>query len=136
MQETPDKVELFLEQVKEILKNDENWDINDTPWVGKVNKTLRYMTEKNLKKKDFKPIIEELTLENYCATKHDTNKNFKDDWIWEFGITKTVVDDAEDLYIKMKIRKFEDDYLLVMSFHPEEPNKPEKKLQFPYRKQK
>ena len=94
------------------------------------------MTEKNLKKQDVKPIIEELTLENYCATKLDTNANFKGEKIWEFGITKTLVDETEDLYIKLKIRKFDDDYLLVMSFHPEEPDKPDKKLQFPYKKQK
>lgn len=136
MQETQDKVEAFLEQVKEILKDDENWNINDEPWVGKVNKTLRYMTEKNLEKKDIKPIIEELKLENYSATKLDTNSNFKGEYIWEFGITKTVVDDAEDLYIKLKIRNLGDDCLLVMSFHPEEPNRPEKKLQFPYKTQK
>lgn len=136
MQETSDKVEAFLEQVKEILKDDENWNINDEPWVGKVNKTLRYMTEKNLRKKDIKPIIEGLTLENYCATKPDINTNFKGELIWEFGVTKTMVDEAEDLYIKMKIRNFGDDCLLVMSFHPEEPDKPEKKLQFPYKKQK
>lgn len=88
MVETPDKVEAFLEQVKDRLKNDSDWDINDEPWVGKVNKTLRYMTETGVKKKD----------------------------------------------IKLKIRKLEDDYLLVMSFHPEEPDGPEKKLQFPYKK--
>lgn len=133
MQETSDKVEMFLEQVKEILKDDENWTINDEPWVGKVNKTLRYMTEKNLKKKDIKLIIEELTIDNYCATKPDTNTNFKGEWVWEFGVTKTIVDEAEDLYIKLKIRKFDDDYLLVMSFHPEEPDRPEKKLEFPYK---
>lgn len=136
MQETPDKVERFLEMVKEILKNDANWCINNEPWVGKVNKTLCYMTEKNLKKTDIKPIIEELTIENYCATKLDTNTNFKGEYIWEFGITKMLVDDVEDLYIKLKIRKFDDAYLLVMSFHPEEPDRPEKKLQFPYKIQK
>lgn len=136
MKETPDKVEAFLEQVREILKNDENWTINDKPWEGKVNKTLRYMAEKNLKGKDIKPIIEELTLENYCATKLDTNTNFKGEWIWEFGITKMVVDDIEDLYIKLKIRKLGDDCLLVMSFHPEEPDRPEKRLHFPYKKLK
>lgn len=133
MQETQDKVEAFLKQVKEILKDDENWNINDEPWVGKVNKTLRYMTEKNLKKKDIKPIIKELTLENYSSTKPDKNMKFKNEYIWEFGITKMLVDDIDDLYIKLKIRKFDDDYLLVMSFHPEEPGRPEKKLQFPYR---
>lgn len=137
MQETPDKVEEFLEQVREILKDEDKWTINDEPWAArKVNKTLRYMTEKNLKAKDIKPIIEALTLENYCATKPDTNMNFKGEWIWEFGITKMLVDDVEDLYIKLKIRKFGDDCLLVMSFHPEEPDRPEKKLQFPYKKQK
>lgn len=136
MQETPEKVEVFLEQVKKILSDDANWTINDGAWFGKVNKTFRYMTEKNLKKQDVKPIIEELTLENYCATKLDTNANFKGEKIWEFGITKTLVDETEDLYIKLKIRKFDDDYLLVMSFHPEEPDKPDKKLQFPYKKQK
>lgn len=133
MQETPDKVEVFLEQVKSILKNDDDWTINDEPWAGKVNKTLRYMTEKNLKKEHIKPIIEELTLENYCATKPETNSNFAGEWIWEFGITKALVDDTDDLYIKLKIRNIGDDCLLVMSFHPEEPDKPEKKLQFPYR---
>lgn len=133
MVETQDKVEAFLEQVKEILKDDENWNINAEPWVGKVNKTLRYMTEKNLKKKDIKPIIEELALENYCDTKPDINVNFKGEYIWEFGIAKTLVDERENLYIKLKIRKFDDDILLVMSFHPEEPDKPEKKLQFPYK---
>ena len=77
MQETPEKVEQFLEQVKKVLPNENNWTINDSEWTGKVNKTLRFMTEKNLKKKDIKPIIEELTLENYCATKPEANPNFK-----------------------------------------------------------
>lgn len=134
MQETPEKVEQFLEKVKTVLLDENNWTINDSEWIGKANKTLRFMSEKNLKKIDIKPIIEELTLENYCATKPEVNPNFKGEQIWEFGITKNIVDEEEDLYIKLKIRNFGEDCLLVMSFHPEEPDTPEKKLQFPYKK--
>lgn len=44
-----------------------------------------------------------------------------------------MIDKEEDLYIKLKIRKFEENLLLVMSFHPEEPKKDQEKLQFPYK---
>ena len=89
---------------------------------------------KKRKKKDIQPIIEELSVENYCATEPDVNPNYSGEHVWIFGITKELVDEVEDLYIKLKIRNLGDECLLVMSFHPEEPDKPEKRLQFPYKK--
>jgi hypothetical protein len=77
-----------------------------------------------------------LEVKNFSSTKKDRNENFPNEYFWEFGITTNVVDQDEDLYIKLKIREIEDEYLLIMSFHPEMPTCPENKLTFPYRKNK
>ena len=44
-----------------------------------------------------------------------------------------MIDCMEDLYIKLKIRKIDDEILLIMSFHPEQPGIEEDKLNFPYK---
>lgn len=51
-----------------------------------------------------------------------------------FGITKVIIDSEEKLYIKLKLRKLEDELLLVMSFHPEMPFDLKDELTFPYAK--
>lgn len=134
MVETPEKVEAFLLKTREILEDESRWRINDDPWSNKVNKTRRYMTETGVTANDIRDVIKELTVENYSATKPDGNINFPGEQVWEFGISKVMVDASEDFYVKLKIRDMGDECLLIMSFHPETPNKPEKKLQFPYSK--
>lgn len=134
MVETAEKVEEFLSKVKEILNDETRWCINEAPWSNKVNKTRKYMTETGVTANDIRDIIKELTVENYSATKPDENINFPGEQVWEFGINKIMVDVSEDFYVKLKIRDLGDECLLIMSFHPEAPNRPEKKLQFPYSK--
>ena len=121
----------FLAQVNQAI-DEGRVQVNNSQWIGKENKTLTFMAERNLKSEDLYNVIKELTPENYCATKPDINQNFKNEEIWEFGITKTFSDEEEDLYIKLKVRTLKGKYLLVMSFHPERPDRVEKKLQFPY----
>jgi len=90
------------------------------------------MAETGIDKETIVGVIKELDVSNYCATKPDCNLNFPNEYVWEFGITKNLVDRDEELYIKLKIRKIEEEYLLIMSFHPEQPARPEDKLKFPY----
>lgn len=131
-----EEVQQFLNEVHTILDSvlEDRCSINDYEWAGKrVNKTRRYMAESGVKISDIKEVIKELRIENYSSTKDDRNDKFPNEQVWEFGITKNLVDTEEDFYIKLKIRKFEENFLLIMSFHPEEPTKPEDKLQFPYK---
>lgn len=129
-----EEVQDFLNQAKELAKSSETAIINSQIWAeGKVNKTRRYMAETGINDHDIRSVIQELSIENYCATKDDRNPNFPKEEVWEFGITKNLVDQDENLYIKLKIRVWEERYLLIMSFHPEEPIKSEHKLSFPYK---
>lgn len=133
-QKTKDEVNRFLEDVKAIILKGANVQINNKPWKGnRVNKTLTYMAETGISFEDIKNVIYELKLSNYSYTADETNSNFKDEQVWIFGITKNMVDKEQDLYIKLKIRVFEDKLLLIMSFHPEEPRIYDKKLKFPYK---
>lgn len=132
-----DDVKQFLMQVQGILDDDtkERCRINNSEWAGnRVNKTRLYMAETGLKLCDIKEVIKELGVENYSSTKDDRNPNFPNECVWEFGITKNLVDAEEDFYVKLKIRQLDDTILLIMSFHPEKPTRPEDKLPFPYRK--
>ena len=129
---TPEEVESFLKVVNELVCDDERTAINSAPWAGRVNKTRQYMAETGIDKETIIGVIKELDVSNYCATKPDCNLNFPNEYVWEFGITKNLVDRDEKLYIKLKIRKIEEEYLLIMSFHPEQPARPEDKLKFPY----
>lgn len=130
---TPEEVESFLKGVQELVCDDERTTINSAPWAGgRVNKTRQYMTETGIDKEIVVSVIKELKVSNYCATKPDYNPNFPNEYVWEFGITKNLVDRDEDLYIKLKVRKIDEEYLLIMSFHPEQPARPEDKLMFPY----
>ncbi|MCM1039010.1 MAG: hypothetical protein NC314_03590 [Roseburia sp.] len=63
----------------------------------------------------------------------DKNPDFSGEYVWIFGITKNLIDQNEDFYIKLKIKQIEEEYLLIMSFHPERPGNPKDKLEFPYR---
>lgn len=128
-----EEVECFLKDMKELSLDNEKVRINSGQWAdGKVNKTRLYMAETGVDKKTMLSVLQELGVQNYSSTKTDRNPNFPDEYVWEFGITKNLVDQNEDLYVKLKIRKLNDDYLLIMSFHPEKPPKPEDKLTFPY----
>lgn len=131
---TKDEVNRFLEDVKAIILKGTNLQINNKPWKGnRVNKTLTYMAETGISLEDIKNVIYELKLSNYSYTADETNVNFKEEQVWIFGITKNMIDKEEDLYIKLKIRVFENKFLLIMSFHPEEPGVYNKKLEFPYK---
>lgn len=77
-------------------------------------------------------MICELQVSNYSYTADDRNENFKNEKVWIFGITKKLIDEEENFYIKLKIRFIEDEMLLVMSFHPEVLTVNNRKLEFPY----
>ena len=96
-------VEEWLREIHSICLNEENVTVNNRPWRGKVNKTLAYMTENNLRKDDLIPIILKLGVQNYSYTQEDRNSNFAGEKFWFFGITETMVDCQENLYIKLKI---------------------------------
>ncbi len=137
IQKTPWQVEEFLGQVKEILQKETCVILNDEEWDdGRENKTRTYMAEKNLKAADVIRTLQKLQVKNYAYTEEDRNKNFAGQEVWFFGINECMVDEVEELYIKMKKLTIDEDYLKVMSFHPERPSKDEKKLTFPYDEQK
>lgn len=133
MVESVEAVQAFLDETIEIIETNGRCKVNDEKWVRKANKTQIYMAETGIRIRDIKNIIKELTIENYSATKDDANPNFPKERVWEFGITKSVVDKEEKLYIKLKIRRLKEKSLLIMSFHPEKPPNPEDRLQFPYK---
>lgn len=126
------EVQGFLSCVKDIISKGTNVSINNETWHDKVNKTLIYMAETGIEQKDIEKVICELEVSNYSYTADDYNEKFEGEQFWFFGITKNMVDKDEDLYIKLKIRSINDDILLIMSFHPEEPSDKSKKLKFPY----
>ena len=132
----PQDVEEFLITTREVLEHDEDWQINMQEWAGKINKTRNFMAEKGLRRKDIKQVVVQLSVENYCYTRDDTNDKFPNEQFWFFGIKQTIIDEDIDLYIKLKIRRIAGETLLVMSFHPECPERQEDKLQFPYKKVK
>lgn len=128
------EVSEFLEKVQRLAANAECTQINNRPWAnGKVNKTQAYMAETGITGADIRKTVSELRVKNYSSTKKDINPNFPDEYVWEFGIRKTMVDVEEDLYVKLKIRRIGDEVLLIMSFHPEQPRRKEDKLIFPYK---
>ena len=90
------------------------------------------MAETGITPDDIKQVVKELSVKNYCYTRDDTNIHFPNEQIWVFGITKRIIDQNENLYVKLKIRTFDEETLLILSFHPEQPEYPEDKLQFPY----
>ena len=130
---TKEDVETFLKKAKACLDDDTLWKINDDMWAnGRVNKTQLFLARKNLHDDDIAEIIRKLQVANYCYTADDRNANFPNETFWFFGITTFIIDSEEKLYIKMKIRKLEDEFLLVMSFHPEQPADLHNELTFPY----
>lgn len=132
-QNEKDEVRKFLENVKNLIRKG-RVTINNKPWKGnRVNKTLAYMAETGLRQKDIEEVICELQVADYCYTTDDRNDNFKGEKVWIFGTSKDMIDQDTDLYIKLKIRRIRDDFLLIMSFHPETPGGNEQKLNFPYR---
>lgn len=128
-----EEVEDFLGVINNLIEVDGIIQINNQPWKGKENKTLRYMAETGIKKKDIIKVIQELEVQNYSSTKDEANPNFAGEKVWEFGITKNMVDRDEKLYIKLKVRKLADEILVIMSFHPEEPKDKDSILTFPYK---
>lgn len=126
-------VEEWLREIHSICLNEENVTVNNRPWRGKVNKTLAYMTENNLRKDDLIPIILKLGVQNYSYTQEDRNSNFAGEKFWFFGITETMVDCQENLYIKLKVRELNGKKLLIMFFHPETHIDDEYQLTYPYR---
>lgn len=132
-QKNMEEVNEFLSKVKNLISKGTNVLINNKLWSGnRVNKTLAYMTETGITQKDIENVICELQIKNYSYTADDRNDNFKNEQVWIFGITKNMVDKEEDLYIKLKVRQFKDELLLIMSFHPENPGYNNDKLKFPY----
>lgn len=127
------EVQRFLNCVKDIIAKGMDVQLNNHPWHGRVNKTQTYMAETGINQKDMEKVICELQVSNYSYTADDYNMNFEGEQFWFFGITKNMVDKDENLYIKLKIRTIEDKILLIMSFHPEEPDEKSKKLKFPYK---
>lgn len=129
-----EEVQKFLDQVKELLAKPDSVQINIVPWKGnRVNKTLAYMAETGISQKDIEEVIRELQVIHYSYTADDRNMHFKDEHVWVFGITKRMVDQNTDLYIKLKIRTIGQEILLIMSFHPESPGCNGQKLEFPYK---
>lgn len=122
----------FLENAKTVIVKGDHVQLNSRPWKGKVNKTLAYMARTGITKKDIENVICELQLAHYSYTADDQNDYFKNEQVWIFGITKDLIDEDVDLYIKLKIRSVGGDMLLIMSFHPQETDSDDKKLKFPY----
>ena len=115
-----EEVKGFLNDVKSIILSGANTQINNKPWKGnKVNKTLDYMAKTGLTQKDIEQVICKLQVSNYSYTDDDVNTRFEGEQVWLFGINETIIDQDEDLYIKLKIRTINGKHLLIMSFHPE-----------------
>ena len=91
------------------------------------------MAETGINQQDIEKVISELQVTNYSYTADDVNIHFPDEQFWIFGITRNMIDKDENLYIKLKIRQFGDEILLIMSFHPEMPKDTEQRLIFPYK---
>ena len=133
-QKTKTEVNQFLDRVKRLITYDGKVTINNQTWAnGRVNKTLKYMTETGITMQDVCRVIKELEVCNYCYTADDRNEKYPNEQIWVFGITKILIDKEESLYIKLKIRIIKEELLLIMSFHPESPIVENLKLKFPYK---
>lgn len=123
----------FLEKAKELSSDSCRTSINSGTWAGgRVNKTQRYMAETGITGADMRAVVQRLQVCNYSVTVDDVNPNFAGETAWIFGITERMIDRDENLYIKLKIRKFKDEILLILSFHPELPEREEDRLTFPY----
>ena len=130
---SPADVNQFLNIAQKCLDIEDNWQINNQPWAnGKPNKTRNYMSSTGIKPEDIKQVIKELSVKNYCYTRNDSNIRFPNEQVWIFGITKNLIDQPENFYVKLKLRTLATRLLLILSFHPEQPERPEDKLQFPY----
>lgn len=130
-----DEVKSFLKALPELLDSEDTWQINNRQWAnGKVNKTMQYMAETGIGTEVVKNVVRELRVRHYSSTEDDYNVNFQHEQVWIFGITKNLVDEEEKLYVKLKIREFENGgFLLIMSFHPERPKSLNDELKFPYK---
>ena len=99
-------VEDFLKKVKMFVNDKDKARVNDASWAdGKVNKTLQYKTEKGITNDVIRSVVAELNVEHYSSTQKDINKYFPNEEVWIFGITKNLVDEDENFYIKLKIKK-------------------------------
>ncbi|KMV77461.1 hypothetical protein HMPREF0979_01869 [Coprobacillus sp. 8_1_38FAA] len=114
-----DEISKFLENIKSLIKEG-NVDFNIRPWKLKVNKTLKYMTEKNISTKDISEALLELEVGDFCYVEDDRNSFFRGEF-WFFTRDYCLVDKVESMYIKIKLFDYEDKKVLVMSFHPQQP---------------
>lgn len=129
-----EEVQEFLDKVKSLISKQNRIHVNTAPWKGnRVNKTLAYMAETGISQKDIEEIVCELQIMHYSYTADDRNVNFKNEQVWIFGITKNIIDQDVNLYIKLKIRIIGEEILLIMSFHPENPRYNDQRLKFPYK---
>ncbi len=133
MIKSADEVSLFLAEVSRLLEADD-YSVNDAEWNGKVNKTRAYLAEKNISYDDVAEVVSGLETSNYSYTSVDRNSNYQNEEFWVFGKNFCFADQMESLYIKLKVRRFEDGgMLLIMSFHPEVLGGNRRKLKFSYK---
>lgn len=133
-QKDKEEVQKFLNTMKILITKKDKIQMNVAPWSGnRVNKTQAYMAETGIDQDDIVKILSELQVCHYSYTADDRNKNFKNELVWIFGIRRHLIDEDVDLYIKLKIRIIDDEFLLIMSFHPEEPGCDGHRLKFPYK---
>ena len=114
-----DEISKFLENIKSLIKEG-HVDFNIRPWKLKVNKTLKYMTEKNISTKDISKALLELEVDDFCYVEDDRNSFFSGEF-WFFTRDYCLVDEVESMYIKLKLFDHGDRKVLVMSFHPQQP---------------
>lgn len=134
---TQEEVQQFLNHMKSLIPKKDKVIINVRPWKGhRVNKTQAYMAETGIRLEDILNVLSELQVCHYSYTADDRNNNFKGQQVWIFGLRKNMIDRDEDLYIKLKILTTDDDTLLIMSFHPENPGCDGQMLKFPFKNTK
>ena len=132
-QKNKQEVQNFLDKAKALILEEGRVILNNEPWRGKVNKTLTYMAESGVQQKDMEKVVCELNITNYSYTADDRNIHFIGEEVWIFGITKNIIDQDVDLYIKLKVCIRGEETLLIMSFHPENLEYGGQKLEFPYK---
>lgn len=110
----------FLDILKRVVKKGENVIFNLISKNGKANKTSIYMAETNISKKDILEALLELEVGDFCYAQDDRNVYIGGEF-WFFTRDYCLVDQVESMYIKLKLVDQEDEKMLVMSFHPQQP---------------
>ena len=81
-----EEVESYLLNVSKLLDDEDSFIINTKPKAnGKVNKTTKFMTERNIDESVVCSIIKTLTVQNYSYTELDRDSNFPNEYFWFFG---------------------------------------------------